>query len=120
MKDIPQQGGFARSRNTGDNHQFPQGKGDVDSLQVVFPGAFDDDLLAVPHPSCCSGFYRAFSAEIEACETVGVIEDRVQGSLRGDPPAMFSRSGAWVYDVVGGPQGLLVVFHYDEGVPQIP
>ena len=48
------------------------------------------------------------------------IRDSLRGTRRHDLAAVDSRAGTYVYNVVGSAHGVLVVFHHQQSIAQVP
>ena len=58
--------------------------------------------------------------EVVAGDGGGVVHDLLRGAGGYDDAAVHPRAGAYVDDIVGGAHGVLVVFHNQKGVAQVP
>ena len=120
VEDLVDQRRLARAGHAGDGDERPQREGHVDVPEVVFRRAPDDELIAVPRPAGGRDRYLFPAGKVVAGDGAGGVHNVLCRAAGHHVPAVDARAGADVHDVVGGPHGVFVVLHHDEGVAQIP
>ena len=119
VKDLVDQRALARTRNSGDNRHDPQRDLHVDILEVV-----DARAAHLDPAGRLSAVFRhrnsLLSAQVLACDGLGNRHDLLRGALRHYFAPVGARARADIHDVVRRQHGVLVVFHHDDRVPQIP
>ena len=120
IDDLVDQRGLAAAGDTGDAGEGPQRHGDVDVFQVILPCAPHRQELPIAGAAGGRHLDALFPTEILARQAVGIGHDLLRRAGGHHLPAVGSGAGADVDEIVGGPHGVLVVLHHDEGVAQIP
>ena len=114
------EGAFAAAGDAGDAGEEAERQFEVDVFQVVAAGAIEVQQALVVARGARGGHGDGFAAgEVFAGEGIGVGADFGGGALRGDGAAVDTRTGADVHDVVGGTDGVFVVFDDDDGVAEV-
>ena len=120
IENFIDQRGLAGAGHTGDAGEGSQGDFHVDPLQIVLPGAPDGDGLSAARPAAGGNGNPFGPGQILSRDAPGTGHDILQGAGRHNLSAVDTGPGTYVYDVVGGPHGVLVVLHHQQGVAQIP
>ena len=120
IQNLVDEGGFPRTGDPGDADEFPQGNLHVDVPQVVLGGALYLQEFAVAGAAVLRHLHLPLAAEVLAGEGLFALLDAFHRPGVDDLPAVDAGPGAHVYDIVGGPHGVLVVLHHDDGVAQVP
>ncbi|KAF5030834.1 hypothetical protein DSECCO2_634060 [anaerobic digester metagenome] len=107
-----------RSRDTGDDRQDADRDLRIDALEVVLPAAREPDEPVAP-PARSRNLDPEIAGEVAAGDRCRVCRDGVRRPFRDDVTAVEPGSGPHVHDPVGAPDGILVVLHHDEGVPEV-
>ena len=119
VQDVVHQGGLARPADAGDRCEQADRNPDVDVLQVVRAGASDDDLALERGAPDARRRDGAQACEVRPRNRTFVPHQVFGGALEDDVAAMLACARPEVDDVVGRPDGLLVVLDDNDGVPQI-
>ena len=120
IDDLVDQRGLAAAGDAGDAGEGPQRHGDVDVFQVILPCAPHRQELPIAGAAGGRHLDALFPAEVLARQAIGIGHDLLRRAGGHHLPAVGSGAGADVDEVVGGPHGVLVVLHHNEGIAQIP
>ena len=119
-QDLVHQGALARARDAGHAHQAAEREGGVDALQVVPPRVLDDEGgFLVQRPAIFRRGQAAPTGEVVPGEAVLVLGDLGGGALGDHGPPVHPGGGANIHQVIGGPNGVLVVFDHHDGVADV-
>ena len=120
VEDLVDQRGFAAARHAGNAGKGAQGDVHVHATQVIFPGAEDFQVLPVARTAVLRNRNLPAAGQVVSGDGAGGLHDLLRGTRRHDLAAMDARAGTYVYNVVGGAHGVLVVLHHQQSVAQIP
>ena len=118
-KGIVDQGRLAGAGNTGDAGHHPERQIQIDVTQVVAARAFEFQPLASERRTLGRNGNPLAAREIVTGQRIRVVDDLLGCPLGHDITAMHPGPGAYVEHVVSQANGILVVFHHDDGVAQI-
>ena len=120
VQNFIDQTGFSRTGHAGDADEGSQGNVHIHIFQIVLPRAANAQGLAVPRPP--GGGNRDFlhAGQVLSRYGTGAVYDILQRSRRHDLAAVTARAGTDIYNKIGGAHGVLVVFHNNQGVAQVP
>ena len=119
QQDVVHQGGLARPRYARHHHEAPGWELDVDVPQVVLPGPFHHQP-ALRLPAQSGQGHEPLARQVLAGQGGLGPQQFLDGPRHHDLAAVLPRSWPDVDDVVGGADGLLVVFHDDDRVADVP
>ncbi|BAC18316.1 conserved hypothetical protein [Corynebacterium efficiens YS-314] len=119
-QDLVDQGGLAGTGDTRDAHQDTEGDLHIDVLEVVLPRT--DDLqfaVRVDLPAGVGHTQGATTGQVGTGDGVLTLEDALRLTLIDHLATVFTGAGADVDEVVGAPDGVLIMLDHDEGVSDI-
>jgi len=119
VEDIVDQRALARAGHPCNHHHAPEGKIDVDVLEIVFPGSPDLQSGSPERTPPVRERDHAVAAEIGAGQRAAVDADLVKSAAEDDFAAVLARTGAEVNDLVGLAHHLAVVFDHNHRVADI-
>ena len=119
VQDLGHERALARARHAGHGDEPPERERDVDVLEVVGPGAADDELLAAALPAAGRDRDHLLAAQVGAGDRARLAEERLERAVGDDLAAVLARSRADVDDPVRRPDRLLVVLDDEDGVAEV-
>ena len=120
IEDLVDQGGLSAARHAGHRSEGPQREGHVDVAQIVLRRPQHLQVLSVPLPALLRHRDLPPPGEVVAGEGAGGVHDLLRCAAGHDLSAVDAGPGAHVHDIVGGPHGVLIVLHHQQGVAQVP
>ncbi len=119
--DVLGERALARAARAGDHVDHAQGDRHVDVLEVVLPGASDDEggVVLAHEPTVARDGNGGLAAEVSAGERVLARLDLRRRSHGSHLAAERARARAEIDQVVGRGDDLAVVFDQDQGVAQV-
>ncbi len=105
--------------HAGDRSEDPERKPGLDRLEVVLGGSLDLDESAVRFAAGVGNGDLSPSCQVVGGDGFLDCQDVGEGALGHDMPAVLACSRPDVDHMVGDSDGVLVVFHHDEGVAEI-
>ena len=120
IKDLVYQTGFAGAGHAGHGRKGSQRDLHINALQVVLYCAVDRQFFAVARPPL--SWYRdlALAAQVLAGDGALAGNNIVYRARCHQLAAVDTGTGTNVYHIVCRPHGVLVMFHHDQGVAQVP
>ncbi len=118
-QDVLDERALARAADARHHGDDAEGDRDVDVLEVVVPGAPDDQRRAVGRAAVGRDGDRGLAAEVAAGQGFLARLDLRRGPGRRDLSAAVARTGAEIDEMVGRLDHLAVVLDQDERVAQV-
>src|SRR3990170_7962308 len=119
IENVVDQGGFSGAGNAGHSHQGAERNHDIDVLQVVSPGAEDAQESAGGQAPAGRHGDAQFTAEVARGKRLRRGEELRAGTGEEHAPAQFAGAGAEIDDVVGGGDGIGIVFDQQDGIAEV-
>ena len=119
VQGLDHQGGFAAARNAGDAGEGAQREVGRDVLQIVAPGIDHLQGLAAALAALLRHFDLALAGQILAGDAVGIGHDLGGSALGDDRAAMDAGSRAHVDQIIGGADGVFVMFDHDHRIADV-
>ena len=119
VENVVDERALARARGSTDADEDPQGDFDIEVVEVVGAGTADMQVAAVERAALNRHVNALAAGEKLAGQGVWILQYLANGTLGGDAAAVHARAGADLDDVIGRPNGLLVVFHHNDRVAHI-
>ena len=114
------QGGFPRAGHAGDAGEHPDGDVEIHIAQVVAAGATDGQaFFRIARAALGGDGDSLFARQVLAGDGAGGLDDIRHRALGDDLAAVDAGPGADIHHVVGGADGVLVVFHHDHRVAEV-
>ncbi len=120
IQHLVDKAGLSRAGDAGDHGQGSQGDVHVHIFEVVFRRPQNPEEFPISRAAALGQGNLFNTGQILSRDGAGAADDILQGARRHDLAAVAARPGAHVHNEVRGAHGVLVVFHHDEGVAQIP
>ena len=118
-EDLINQAGFTRTGDARDTDKDAQGHSHIDVFKVIVPCAPYNNRLFFRRAPCGGRIDTEPAREILAGMRIWIIGDFERGALGDHLAAMNARAGAEVDDIIGGPDGVFVMFDHDDGIAEI-
>ena len=119
VQQLIHQGALTAATHPGHRHQAPQGNINIDAAKVIAVAINKPQPPAARLPATGGGGDGAAATEIGAGKGVFGLEQILQRPLGDDMAAVDAGAGANIDEVIGGTDGVLVVFDNYQSVAQV-
>src|ERR1700678_17801 len=118
VKNIVDQRGFARAGDAGDRDEQAQRNHDVEAFDVVAARAENLDEFSLGLAAARRDQDFQFAAEVAPGDRVRIFQHLVTSAGKNQLTAVLAESGTKVQKVVGGHDGVGIVFDYEQRIAQ--
>ena len=119
VENVVDERALARARGPTDADEDPQGNFDIEVAEVVGAGTSNVQVAAVERAALNRHVNALAAREKLAGQGVWILQYLANGPLGSDAATVHARAGAKLDDVIGRPNGLLVVLHHNDRVADI-
>ena len=119
MQDVVDHRGLTRTRHTGDGGEHPQRELDIDVLEVVLAGPAHHEFLSAHGTSNRWDRDGATTGDVLAGDRFLRLEQTLHGAGVDHRSPVLTGTGPDVDDVIGDPDGVLIVFDDEHGVAEV-
>src|SRR5216683_2891804 len=119
VERVDQQRRLAAAGNASHAGEQPQRNFRRDVFEIVAAGVDHLDGAAMVRRPALGNLHRQFAGEIFAGQRFRIVHDIGRRALRDDVAAMDAGAGADIDDMIGQPNGVLVVLDHDHGIAEV-